>query len=179
MRSAITNKEFFKKVANLYTELLSTYTPEGMCYRVDLRLRPDGRLGEICLSVDGARRYYANRARDWELQMLIKARVAAGEPGPGRELLESVEPLIYASTLDFSAVEAVSATRERIHEKLAQANGRNGAVDVKLAPRRHSRYRVSGAVPAAPARRPRALGAARRHAVGAPASARQESALRC
>ena len=38
----ISNKEFYKKVANQYTELLSTYTAEGLCYRVDLRLRPGG-----------------------------------------------------------------------------------------------------------------------------------------
>jgi [glutamine synthetase] adenylyltransferase / [glutamine synthetase]-adenylyl-L-tyrosine phosphorylase len=130
--SSITNKEFFKKVANLCTDLLSTYTAEGMCYRVDLRLRPDGRLGEVCLSADGAKSYYANRGRDWELQMLIKGRVAAGEPGPGRSVLEGVEPQIYSSTLDFSAVEAVSLTRERIHEKLATKRA-NDAVDVKLA----------------------------------------------
>ena len=36
----LTNKEFYKKVANEYTALLSTYTAEGQCYRVDLRLRP-------------------------------------------------------------------------------------------------------------------------------------------
>ncbi len=68
--------------------MLSTYTPEGMCYRVDLRLRPDGRFGEVCHSLEGAKQYYASRGRDWELQMLIKARVAAGDTGPGRELLE-------------------------------------------------------------------------------------------
>ena len=73
----ITNKEFFKKVANQYTDLLSTYTNEGLCYRVDLRLRPDGRYGEVCISLEGARGYYQVRARDWELQMLIKARVAS------------------------------------------------------------------------------------------------------
>jgi glutamate-ammonia-ligase adenylyltransferase len=129
---SITNKEFFKKLANLCTELLSTYTAEGMCYRVDLRLRPDGRLGEVCLSVDGAKAYYDSRARDWELQMLIKARVAAGEPGPGRELLEAVEPKIYTTSTDFSAVEAVSATRLRIHEKLAKKRSGEG-IDVKLA----------------------------------------------
>ncbi len=115
----ITNKEFFKRVANQYTDLLSTYTAEGMCYRVDLRLRPDGRLGEVCLSLDGARGYYQTRARDWELQMLIKARVAAGEPEPGRILLDEMESRIYSSTLDFSAVESMSVTRERISEKMA------------------------------------------------------------
>src|SRR5579863_8698804 len=129
---SITNKEFFKKVANQYTELLSTYPAEGQCYRVDLRLRPDGRFGEVCISLEGARDYYKQRGRDWELQMLIKARVSAGEPDPGRELLDDVEPLIYSTTLDFRAVEAVSETRARIHEKLA-AKRAGAGVDIKLA----------------------------------------------
>src|SRR5579864_2443266 len=130
----ISNKEFYKKVANQYTELLSTYTAEGMCYRVDLRLRPDGSLGEVCISLDGAKTYYQSRARDWELQMLIKARVAAGDVEPGRDLLESVEPLIYSTSLDFSAIEAVSVTRERISEKLNRRRLGKAALDVKLAP---------------------------------------------
>lgn len=132
--NSISNKEFYKKVANQYTELLSTYTGEGLCYRVDLRLRPDGSLGEVCISLDGAKRYYQSRARDWELQMLIKARVAAGDVDTGRELLDVAQPLIYSTTLDFSAVEAVSATRERISEKLNKRRTSRTAFDVKLAP---------------------------------------------
>src|SRR6185369_11542469 len=131
---SITNKEFFKKVANQYTELLSTYTAEGQCYRVDLRLRPDGTLGEIAVSEEGARLYYSERARDWEKQMLIKARVAAGEPEPGAQLLEFVEPLIYQSSLDFRAVESVSETRQRISEKMAAKRGPNHGLNVKLTP---------------------------------------------
>ncbi len=131
---SISNKEFYKKVANQYTDLLSTYTAEGLCYRVDLRLRPDGSLGEVCMSLDGVRKYYQTRARDWELQMLIKARVAAGDRETGRALLDSVEPLIYSTTLDFSAIEAVSVTRERISEKLNQRRGpKAAAFDIKLA----------------------------------------------
>ncbi|HEY7335780.1 MAG TPA: glutamine-synthetase adenylyltransferase [Bryobacteraceae bacterium] len=139
---SITNKEFFKIAANRLTDLLSTYTPEGMCYRVDLRLRPDGSLGEACISLDGARQYYQHRARDWELQMLIKARVAAGHRPTGRALLDFVEPRIYSSTLDFSAVEQLSLTRERLNEKLAERQRKRGihtkirdrgnAIDVKL-----------------------------------------------
>ena len=135
----ITNKEFFKRAANQLTALLSTYTAEGLCYRVDLRLRPDGSLGEVCISLEGARQYYAKRARDWELQMLIKARVAAGDRATGRALLDFVEPRIYSTTLDFSAIEALSATRERMNEKLwprnalEAARGRTAAqIDVKL-----------------------------------------------
>src|SRR5258708_6921416 len=128
----ITNKEFFKKIANRCTDLLSTYTAEGQCYRVDLRLRPDGRFGEVTISLEGAREYYKQRGRDWELQMLIKARVSAGEREPGRELLEFVEPLIYSTNLRFRAVETVSETRARIHEKLAAKRAGSG-LDIKLA----------------------------------------------
>jgi len=43
----LSNKEFYKKVANQYISLLSTYTADGQCYRVDLRLRPDGTLARF------------------------------------------------------------------------------------------------------------------------------------
>jgi glutamate-ammonia-ligase adenylyltransferase len=127
--------EFFTAAANRVTDMLSTYTEEGMCYRVDLRLRPDGRFGEVCHSLEGAKQYYASRGRDWELQMLIKARVAAGDRGPGNELLAFVEPLIYRTTTDFRTIEAVSETRARIHEKLRldkQRHGSPSGADVKL-----------------------------------------------
>jgi glutamate-ammonia-ligase adenylyltransferase len=132
--ASITNKEFFKRAANELTALLSSYTPEGMCYRVDLRLRPEGSLGEVCISLDGARQYYEARARDWELQMMIKARVAAGDRATGQELLEFVEPKIYSTTLDFSAIEALSVTRERINEKLSRKKKSRGTreLDIKL-----------------------------------------------
>ncbi len=127
----ISNKEFFKKLANAYTALLSAHTADGLCYRVDLRLRPEGRLGEVAISLEGARHYYRHRARDWELQMLIKARVAAGEKNPGQQVLDFVEPLIYSTTLDFKAVEGVSEARLRIHEKALK---KTGSFDVKLLP---------------------------------------------
>jgi glutamate-ammonia-ligase adenylyltransferase len=49
----ISNKEFYKKLSTQITALLSTYTAEGLCYRVDLRLRPEGSLGEVCISARG------------------------------------------------------------------------------------------------------------------------------
>ncbi|MEP7364525.1 MAG: glutamine-synthetase adenylyltransferase [Acidobacteriota bacterium] len=130
----ISNKEFFKKLCTKLTELLSSYTPYGFCFRVDLRLRPEGSLGDVSISMDAARDYYQKRARDWELQMLIKARASAGDRSLGRQLLDFVEPLTYATTLDFSAIEAVSLARERISEKMARKRQAKPGLDVKLAP---------------------------------------------
>jgi glutamate-ammonia-ligase adenylyltransferase len=134
----ISNREFFVSAANQLTTLLSTYTTEGMCYRVDLRLRPDGSQGEVCISLEAARQYYATRARDWELQMMIKARVAAGDKATGNGLLDFVTPRTYSTTLDFSAIEELSATRERLNEKLSARNRRENRplaspINVKLA----------------------------------------------
>lgn len=135
----IPNREFFVRAANQLTSLLSTYTAEGMCYRVDLRLRPDGSQGEVCISLEAARQYYAKRARDWELQMMIKARVAAGGVATGSALLDFVAARTYSTTLDFSAIEELSATRERLNEKLSARYRRQkklqyaNAINVKLA----------------------------------------------
>lgn len=131
---SISNKEFFQKLSHLLCDTLSTYTPEGMCYRVDLRLRPEGSLGEICISFDAAKSYYKNRARDWELQMLLKARAAAGDHELGSEFFEFVDPLIYSTTLDFKKVEAVSETRLRIQEKANAGKRSANHLDVKLQP---------------------------------------------
>ncbi len=128
----LTNREFFKKVANQLTNLLSTYTAAGICYRVDLRLRPEGSLGDVCIPLSAAKEYYATRARDWELQMLIKARVAAGDKAVGQALLHSVENSIYATTLDFSTIETMSEARERIGEKVARRKLKKHDLDVKL-----------------------------------------------
>ena len=128
----ITNKEYFEELARQLTQFLGAYTASGICYRVDLRLRPDGSLGELAHSLEAAQEYYRGRARDWELQMLIKARPAAGDPAPALALQEFVEPYIYRTTTDFSAIEAVSATRLRINEKLSARRLKGDTIDVKL-----------------------------------------------
>lgn len=127
----IPNSELFKQLAARMTNLLSRMTPEGFCYRVDLRLRPEGAAGELVLPLDGAVSYYHGRARDWELQMLIKARPAAGDLRLGRRFLSLIEGRIYHTTTDFTAIEKVSESRDRIQEKLRR--GGKSETDVKLA----------------------------------------------
>jgi len=129
----ISNSEYFKKTSSQLVKRLSTHAAAGLCYRVDLRLRPEGNLGEVAISLAAAQEYYSARARSWELQMLIKARPCAGNTNVGAQLLSFVEPLIYASTDDFSAIETMSATRERIGEKLARRRRKEHEIDVKLA----------------------------------------------
>lgn len=128
--SVITNKEYFVRLANAVTRAITQSTPHGAVYRVDLRLRPEGELGDMAISVKSALEYYERRARDWELQMLIKARHSAGDERLTRNFLRQVEARIYGPAVDLAAVETILLSRGRISRKLR--SGHSGAVDVKL-----------------------------------------------
>lgn len=128
--SVITNKEYFVRLANAVTRAITQSTPRGAVYRVDLRLRPEGELGDMAISVKSALEYYERRARDWELQMLIKARHSAGDERLTRNFLRGVEARIYGPAVDLAAIETILLSRGRISRKLRSAHG--GTVDVKL-----------------------------------------------
>lgn len=128
--SQISNKEYAVRLAHAITRTITQSTPHGLVFRVDLRLRPEGEQGDLAISVKSATEYYEHRARDWELQMLIKARHSAGGAEVTRAFLRNVEPYIYASAADFSAIESVLWSREKISKKLRENSG--DSTDVKL-----------------------------------------------
>jgi glutamate-ammonia-ligase adenylyltransferase len=127
--SIITNKEYFVHLAHAITRTITQATSQGEVFRVDLRLRPEGEQGDLAISLNSARGYYEHRARDWELQMLIKARHSAGNAKLTRDFLRIVEEYVYRSPGDFVAVESILLSRERISKKLRESRGQ--AIDVK------------------------------------------------
>jgi glutamate-ammonia-ligase adenylyltransferase len=127
--SAITNKEYYVHLAHAITRTITQATTQGEVFRVDLRLRPEGEQGDLAISINSAREYYEHRARDWELQMLIKARHSAGDPRLTRDFLRGVEEYVYRSPGDFVAVESILLSRERISRKLQESRGQG--IDVK------------------------------------------------
>ncbi len=127
-----TNHDFNKQTAVKLTKVLSMMTPEGFNFRVDLRLRPEGGAGDLVTPMAYAANYYFNRARDWELQMLIKARAVAGDRRLGRHFLNMVIPRIYQTTTDFSQIENLAESRDRIRKQRARDG--NAGINVKLDP---------------------------------------------
>ena len=128
----LANSEYFIRLAQRLVQIIAGMTREGPVFRVDLRLRPGGGEGDIALSLGAAIRYYQERAREWELQMLLKARHSAGEESLVREFLAAAEPCLYRGAVHFAAVEAVVKTREELDRKLDAAA--DGGVNVKLSP---------------------------------------------
>ena len=135
---AISNLEYFVRLAQAIVKMLSEATPEGAVFRIDMRLRPEGQQGDLAVSYATAIEYYKTRGREWELQMLIKARVTAGETSTGEALLRELHPLVYRKEPPPEIVRAVTDAREEISRALEQraAGGNEDSVlwNVKLSP---------------------------------------------
>src|SRR6185436_5284417 len=114
----VANGEFFAQAVRAILETLESVTEEGHVFRVDLRLRPEGRSGALILSLDGYRRYFADRAELWERQALIKARFCAGDPTVAARFLDVVRGFVYRPGLDPAIVSQVREMKQQIDRSL-------------------------------------------------------------
>ena len=131
--AAISNQEYFVRLAQRITEILSKVTREGAVFRIDLRLRPQGGEGELAIALQRALRYYARVAHDWEKQAMIKVRYSAGNSRLAREFIRGIQPHVYTEHLNFAAVETALRSRERMRRHRGAATQRlSQGADVKL-----------------------------------------------
>jgi [glutamine synthetase] adenylyltransferase / [glutamine synthetase]-adenylyl-L-tyrosine phosphorylase len=152
----ISNREYFIRLAQQVTEILSRVTQEGPVFRIDLRLRPQGGEGELAVSIGHALDYYAERAHDWERQALIKVRGSAGDSALAREFIRGVQRHVYGRAaeqtgeprtltsvnqpigenppLSFEAIETALRAREKMHtrRRRAAAQEMHDTIDVKI-----------------------------------------------
>lgn len=132
----LANGDYFAAVGRDVAAFLEDVTDEGYAFRVDLRLRPEGRSGAMALSLDGYRAYYAARAELWERQALLKARVVAGDPKVGDRFMDLVRDVVYRPGLDERIVPAIRAMKREIDRSLrrrsdARANVKLGAGGIR------------------------------------------------
>lgn len=114
-RGAVTNREFFCKLAERVAKIVGLPAGEGAAYRVDLRLRPHGRDGALAVSLAEALRYYRGAAHPWELQVLIRARAAAGSPRLFARFAAEVEGRVYRGDETVArALEHVRLAKQKI-----------------------------------------------------------------
>jgi glutamate-ammonia-ligase adenylyltransferase len=126
----ITNHEFYTRLARLILKAVHDITADGNVYRVDLRLRPDGRSGPLVNSLAHLEVYYESWGKTWERQMLLKARTVAGSEKLGREFLRLMRPFIFRKYLDAAALQEIKQIKEQIDRSLDQQRGRG--IDIKL-----------------------------------------------
>ncbi len=124
---SLTLHEYYARLSQMVTQAIGDQTEDGIVFRVDLRLRPEGRSGAICNSLAAAERYYETFGRTWERQALLRARPIAGDRALGDEFLRIVSPFVFPRIIGPQAIDEVLALR-----KLFRAKVVGDAFDVKL-----------------------------------------------
>lgn len=126
----ITLHQYFVRLCEMITRIVSEVTADGLIFRVDLRLRPDGSKGSLTNSLHAAEIYYESWGQTWERGAMIKARPVAGDAALGEEFLRAITPFVYRKYLDFTSIEEIQELKDRVDQTAARS--REKGVDVKL-----------------------------------------------
>jgi glutamate-ammonia-ligase adenylyltransferase len=127
------------KVGNkYYSEILSetiqlflekcTSSEAGSLYRIDLRLRPDGKSSAVCRSLQEYLDYYESRGNDWERQMLIKAGFLGGNEKLFSQFVKYIDRFVFPAVHFASPLEQMSKLRKIIEREV------EGSENIKLIP---------------------------------------------
>ncbi|MDB6019948.1 MAG: putative Glutamate-ammonia-ligase adenylyltransferase [Pedosphaera sp.] len=118
---ALSNHQFFTRLAEAIIAEVSRLTEAGMLYRIDLRLRPEGDSGPLVRSLASYENYYAQWGQTWERMMLIKTRCVAGDAALGAEFMEMIQPFRYPRLLGEGVLREVAAMKDRIENEVVKA----------------------------------------------------------
>ncbi len=112
-------REWLTRLGEALIKGLSEETTNGHVFRVDMRLRPEGRFGSLVRSLASYRTYYETWAESWERQALVKARPIAGDPALGVSFMEIVTPFVYRQQISAEFVDDVRTNKRRVGQKCA------------------------------------------------------------
>jgi glutamate-ammonia-ligase adenylyltransferase len=112
---------------------LGTATREGVCFKVDLDLRPEGRDGPVSRSLAAYEAYWDRWAQPWEFQALVKARPVGGDADLGARFMAAAGERTYPLSLSDDTVGALRKMKARVEtERLPR--GADPRLHLKLGP---------------------------------------------
>lgn len=129
-------------LASQLLQAIGEVTPEGKTFAVDMALRPEGKNGPLSRSLESCLEYYERWARPWEHQVLIKARVVAGDPKLGDSFVSATRPFAFPAQLGRGAESEIRHLKARMErERIPRGTdprrhiklGPGGTVDVEFA----------------------------------------------
>jgi [glutamine synthetase] adenylyltransferase / [glutamine synthetase]-adenylyl-L-tyrosine phosphorylase len=115
---SIAAPDYFRRLCTKISAGLKDFTAEGYMYRVDLRLRPEGKSGYVAYPLDGFERYYRSRLATWERLALSKAWPVAGDRALGRRFLQMAHPFVYEQGLDANAMDDIRSIKTKINQQM-------------------------------------------------------------
>jgi len=126
------NGEYFARVCRDVVAMIEEVTEEGYAFRVDLRLRPEGRMGPVAMSLDAYGAYHRDRAELWERQALLKARAVTGDQDVGARFMDWAGRTVYRAGVDERVLPAIHGMKREIDRALRGRHAEASARNVKL-----------------------------------------------
>src|SRR6202048_4588997 len=109
-------REFFTRMAEQIIQIFSA-TAEPL-FRIDVRLRPEGRQGPLCRSLVSMENYYAGYGETWERMALIKARGVAGDRELLYEFNQRLQPFIFPQIVSTDLLDEIATLKARIEREI-------------------------------------------------------------
>jgi len=129
---SISNDQFYLRLGQRMIHMMTTHTPSGTLYEVDMRLRPDGNKGMLVRSLPSFAAYQDQDAWTWEHQALVRARPVAGD-GSLASRFAAVRRGILSKERDPATLRRdVRDMRERMRANLDKSG--RGRCDLKQGP---------------------------------------------
>jgi glutamate-ammonia-ligase adenylyltransferase len=97
-------------------DLLSARTEQGVVFRTDARLRPDGEKGLLVNTLGAYEEYYRQRAQLWEIQSLTRTRPVAGDTELGARFQALAAALTNFGRPSLPLAAYSADWKNRIHE---------------------------------------------------------------
>ncbi|MFZ4515596.1 MAG: bifunctional [glutamine synthetase] adenylyltransferase/[glutamine synthetase]-adenylyl-L-tyrosine phosphorylase [Acidimicrobiia bacterium] len=113
-----------ERIAKAVLTAMTKPMPQGIVFRTDANLRPEGRSGALSRQLVGYQAYWDQWAQAWERQSLIKARPVAGDVALGNAFTEAAQHFVWNDALDPDAIRSVRAMKQR-SEALLRQQGRD------------------------------------------------------
>ncbi|MEM8570684.1 MAG: bifunctional [glutamine synthetase] adenylyltransferase/[glutamine synthetase]-adenylyl-L-tyrosine phosphorylase [Pseudomonadota bacterium] len=114
---------YYAKLTQSLISALTAPMPQGILYKVDMRLRPSGKQGPLATSLSAFRKYQREEAWTWEHLALTRARVVTGEPALRASIEAAIREVI---TGPYDPAKVLADVRD-MRRRLADAHAKEAA----------------------------------------------------
>jgi glutamate-ammonia-ligase adenylyltransferase len=130
------------KLIETIDAILSVSRGEGSIYKIDLRLRPEGKKGELIVALHKYQEYLASRAEAWEQLALVRHRFLKAGHKIRARLKRLIEGFVYRPHVESSTVVQLLHIRQRMETELGKEGqehrfhlkaGTGGLMDIEFA----------------------------------------------
>jgi glutamate-ammonia-ligase adenylyltransferase len=121
--AGLTQPEAYAHLCELMVAALSSVTREGYLYRIDLRLRPNGKNGPLVISSESFVDYVKHQSAIWEWLAYVKLRAVAGDLELGKMVETHARHALHEKAVAIDGAELKEETR-RVRERLELEKGK-------------------------------------------------------